>query len=117
MTQPGAETEMCVLRSRLRRNALIMLCSLSEAYPRQLARAIGVDSTRLKWIMYGRPPFYDPDLSLVPLGLAEEVRTDVGRKFVITEKGRRKARQLTSRWTRRRGRNAEAREAGDRLKL
>lgn len=76
---------------------LIMLSSLGEAYPRQLAKAAGLDSTRLRWVLHGHAPHYKPELSLAALGLVRERATDAGRVYECTSKGRRKARSLTAR--------------------
>jgi predicted transcriptional regulator with HTH domain len=91
-------------------NVLVMLASLSEATPRALAQACGIDTQRLRWIMEGHEGVYSEDLALIPLGLAE-IREIRGRKvYAITDAGRRKARQLTARKARR----AIAREANAR---
>lgn len=97
----AAEIELSFRRSQLRRRVLIMLCSLSEATPRALALAAGVDAGRLRQALHGKLPFYRPELSLVVLGLVEVVETANGRVLRITERGRRKARQLTARVARR----------------
>lgn len=77
-----------------------MLSSLTEAYPRQLARAVGVDSQRLRWMMEGHLPEYSPSLSLFALGLAKEEVREGRRLYVITTKGRRKARSIAARMAR-----------------
>jgi predicted transcriptional regulator with HTH domain len=99
----GPDTERCLARSRLRRRAMILLSSLGEAYPRQLAKAVGIDCGRLKELMHGRPPRYSVEDALITAGLAVE-RTDVfqRRYYAITSRGRRKARSLTKRSARRR---------------
>jgi len=43
---------------------------------------------------------YRPELSLIPLGLAEDVPTARGRVFRITVAGRRKARSIAASWKR-----------------
>ena len=102
MHPTGAESELSVQRSRVRRRVLLMLSSLSEAYPSQLARACGLTPTRLAWVLHGRAPYYRPELSLFALGLARERRTPTGRVYEITTKGRKKARSLTARVRRKR---------------
>lgn len=91
--------ELSVRRSRLRSRVLLMLCSLGEAYPSQLAVACGVDARRVRWALEGRLPAYSPALSLVGLGLAEVVAPGArrGRVYRITGAGRRKARSLARR--------------------
>lgn len=96
-----AAWERCIERSRLRRRALILTSSLSEAFPRQLAKALGVDSGRLRALMHGGPPDYAEALGLVTLGLVAQRETPHGSVYTITDLGRRKARQLTARETRR----------------
>lgn len=99
---PGSDAELSLHRSRNRQRVLLMLSSLSEARPRQLARAVGIDCQRLKWMMHGHLPEYSEALSLIGLGLVREERdANGGRRYVITERGRRKARSLTSRGARR----------------
>lgn len=106
-----AEIEMSFRRSRIRLRVLLTLASLSEASPRALAQACGIDATRLRWVMEGYAPFYRPELSMVALGLAERVVTPSSRIWRITNAGRRKARQLTSRLARRAERSAARRAA------
>lgn len=84
-------------RAPKRRHVLIMLASLTEAKPLALANACGVDARRLRQIMHGDWPQYRVELSLIPLGLAEEIGTPNGKVYRITDRGRRKARQLTAR--------------------
>lgn len=83
--------------------SLILLSSLSEAYPNQLARGLNVSASRVRAVMHGRLPGYRPELSLIRLGLAQEILTPNGRVYAITNRGRRKARSLTS--EKRRGAN------------
>ncbi len=98
----GPDTERCLTRSRLRRRALIMLSSLGEAYPRQLAKAIGIDCGRLKDLMHGRPPRYSVEDALITVELAER-KTDAHERhyYAITTRGRRKARSILKRGERR----------------
>ena len=98
---PLAEAELSLRRSRVRTRVLLMLASLRESPPRALAQACGLDPSRLRWAMRGRAPYYREGLSLVALGLAEELATPAGRMYVVPERGRRKARQITSRVARR----------------
>lgn len=86
-----------------------MLASLTEAFPRALAQAVGIDATRLRWVMHGREPYYRTSLALVPLGLVEQRLTRNGVVYAVTERGRRKARQLTARSARRAAARALAR--------
>jgi predicted transcriptional regulator with HTH domain len=98
MPPTPAEFELSLRRAPRRRQVLVMLSSLSEATPRALAQACGIDPQRLRWILYGHPPKYSVELAFVPLGLVEERRTRSGRAYyAITDKGRRKARQITAR--------------------
>lgn len=102
-----AAFERSIVRSRLRGRALMMLSSLSEAFPRQLARAVGVDPSRLVALLEGNDEDYAISLSLVGLGLATIKETPHGRVYAITATGRRKARQIAARDVRReRGRMA-----------
>lgn len=113
MTISPAAYERSTVRSDLRLRALIMLASLGEAFPNQLARALGIPIVRLNAVMFGDPPDYSVLLALLPLGLVEVRDTPHGKVFAITERGRKKARQLTSRWARReevRRRRRDARE-------
>lgn len=92
-----AELELSMRRAPKRREVLIMLASLTEAKPLALAKACGIDARRLLQIMHGDWPQYRTELSLIPLGLAEEIRTPNGKVYRITERGRKKARQLAAR--------------------
>lgn len=96
MDPTGADAELAIRRSRVRMRTLLILSSLSEAYPNQLARACGISASRLYAIMHGRLPGYRPELGLVTLRLAQEILTPNGRIYAITARGRRKARSLTS---------------------
>jgi predicted transcriptional regulator with HTH domain len=92
-----AEFELSMRRSRKRREVLIMLASLTEATPRALAHACGVNEGRLLDLMQGGGQ-HSVELSLLVLGLAEARLTPRGtRIYMITDRGRRKARQLTAR--------------------
>lgn len=104
MEPVSSAAELSVHRSRLRERILLALSSLGEAYLGQLARGTGLPASRVKWCLYGYPPRYRVELALIPLGLAEERQGPVGRHFVITTKGRRKARSIVAR----RARVAEA---------
>lgn len=92
-----ADFELSIRRSRNRRNVLLALASLSLTYRGPLAQAAGVSFSQLMGVLYGSPGTYRPGLALVPLGLAREVPGPNGRAIEITERGRRKARQLTAR--------------------
>lgn len=72
------------------------LASFGRASLAQLAHATGVPPYRVKWMMYGRAPYYAPELALVPLGLASEVGVGRGRVFEITTRGLRKARSVAA---------------------
>lgn len=74
-----------------------MLSSLGEAYPAQLARAVGLPQHKLGWVMEGREPYYSTRFSVVGQGLARVVESSSGRVYQITTRGRRKARSLTRR--------------------
>jgi len=79
-----------------------MLASLTEATPRALAQSCGIDAQRLFGIMFGDGEKYSEELALVKLGLAELIIRDGRRRvYLITDRGRRKARQLTARVARR----------------
>lgn len=95
-----AEIEKSFRRSYLRVAVLMMLNSLSEATPRALAMAVGIDGERLHQIMFGGGSYREA-LALVVLGLVEIVETPNGKIYQITAKGRRKARQLAARNVRR----------------
>lgn len=95
-----AEIEKSFRRSYLRVAVLMMLNSLSEATPRALAMAVGIDGERLHQIMFGGGSYREA-LALVVLGLVEIVETPNGKIYRITAKGRRKARQLAARNVRR----------------
>ena len=88
-------------RSRHRLRLLLAISSLGEAYLNQLAKHTGLSATRVRWLLYGRPPYYREDLSLVGLGLVREVNGARGRSFAITPRGRRKARSVAAAWARR----------------
>lgn len=90
----GSEVERSLSRSRQRMRVLVMLSSVGEAHPGQLARLCSISINRLKWIMFGHHPAYAPELSLISLQLAELVFTPHGRVYRITERGRRKARSV-----------------------
>ena len=75
---------------------LVMLSSVGEAHPGQLARLCAISTNRLKWVVEGHFPEYAPELSLISLCLAELVATPHGRVYRITERGRRKARSVMS---------------------
>lgn len=89
-------TRRSTRRSRKREDALLMLSSLGEAHPRFLARAIDVDTSRLYEIMQGRPPRYKVELSPLAMGLATLEDSPAGRVFRITNRGRKRARQLAA---------------------
>lgn len=95
-----AEIEKAFRRSYLRVAVLMMLNSLSEATPRALAMAVGIDGKRLHEIMFGGGS-YAEGLALVGLGLVEVVETPNGKVYRVTPKGRRKSRQLAARNVRR----------------
>ena len=99
----GCDVRLSLARSSGRRRALIMLCSLGQAYPRQLARFAHVPSERIRGILEGAPPKYSGTLSLVRLGLAAVIDDRRGHYYVITNRGRRYARRLTARGRGRRG--------------
>lgn len=107
MHRSPAELELALRKSPKRRDVLLMLASLSEATPRALAAACGMDAGRLKMIMEGRPPYYAVERSWIPLGCAEVRLTPNGRVYCITERGRKKARQISARSVR----NAAAKRA------
>lgn len=92
-----ADFELSIRRARNRRNVLVTLASLSLTYRGPLAQAAGVSHSQLMGILYGSPGTYRTELALVPLGLAREVPGPNGVAIEITERGRRKARQLTAR--------------------
>src|SRR5438067_9520926 len=77
----GSEVERSVARSRHRMRVLVMLSSVGEAHPGQLARLCGLSTTRIKWIMGGHWPQYSPELSLISLNLADLVHTPHGRVY------------------------------------
>lgn len=90
------------VRSDLRDRALMMVASLGEAYPNQLAKALRIGTYRLHSVLHGRPrDGYSEPLALVRLGLVEIRQTPIGPAYGITARGLRKARQLTARRARR----------------
>ncbi len=93
----GGVCERSLRRSRIRRGVLISLCSLGEAFIGQLAGALAVDRKYVRAALLGHEPKFSTEFSLVALGLAEAIETPAGRVFRITPRGRRKARQWTSR--------------------
>lgn len=98
-------------RSPRRRQVLLMLASLTEATPTALAKACGIDATRLKWIMFGKWPYYSTDTAPIPMGLAVLDETNARRKiYRITARRRKKARQLTARSVRKAVARRAARE-------
>ncbi len=99
-TPTWAEIEKSFRRSYLRVAVLMMVNSLSETTPRALAMAVGIDGGRLHQIMFGGGS-YSETLALIALGLVEVRETPNGRVYVITQRGRRKARQLAARNVRR----------------
>lgn len=90
------ETVQSMKRSRHRVRILLLIASWGEAYLGELSRATGLPRTRVKWILHGRAPYYDPALSLVPLGLVRELHGRRGRAFAITPLGLRKARSIAA---------------------
>lgn len=91
------ETWRSFQRSRYRRELLLTMSSLGEAYLGQLARMLGIRPSRVLALLYGRPPNYRVDLGIIPLGLVREKATvRGGRAWEITSRGRRKARSMTS---------------------
>ena len=107
MDPSPAAHERSVVRSSLRDRALILTASLGEASPNQLAKALGTHVSRLRSLMHGDPADgYSVELALIELGLVEARETRLGEVYAITTKGRRKARQLTSRRARRARRRA-----------
>lgn len=98
-------------RSRRRRQVFLMLASLTESTPTALAKACGIDATRLKWIMFGKWPYYAEETAPIPMGLAVLLETTSGRKiYRITPRGMKKARQLTARVVRKAVARRAARE-------
>lgn len=93
-----AAAERSIRRSRHRQRLLMLLASMREAYAGQLARALGVHSSRIRWMLHGRLPYYQPSLGLCALGLVEETNDGRGRLYVITRRGERKARSLAKRY-------------------
>jgi predicted transcriptional regulator with HTH domain len=96
-----AAYERSIERSYLRLRVLLMLASLTEAFPRQLASACNIDCWRLNGILFGDGEDYSEDLALVRLGLVEEELTPLGRVYRITRPGARKARRMAARARRR----------------
>jgi predicted transcriptional regulator with HTH domain len=102
---------MSTRRAKNRERLLILLSSWGEAHSNRLAISLGVPASRIKWMMHGKRPHYSPELSLVELGLAQDVPTSRARVYRITDLGRRKARSITSSWVRAREREAILRAA------
>ncbi|GEM_PF-5917842 len=96
-----AEVELAFLRSGHRKRSVMMLSSLGEASPGQLARSLGLPCTRQRWIMEGDGRYYSKDLAPVQLGLATLIEAPRRRKYVITPLGRKMARRFTAREARR----------------
>ena len=93
------EFDRSLNRARNRRRVLLSLSSLGEASVGQLARHTGIPWTRVKWILFGHPPSYSRELSLVGVGMAA-VKPGRGVGVEITSRGRRKARSVARRWAR-----------------
>jgi predicted transcriptional regulator with HTH domain len=110
-----AAYERCLERSYLRRRALTMAVSLGESFPRQLAKAVGVDCWRLAALLHGDGKDYAEDLGLVSVGLLQIRQTPHGRVIFATAAGVRKARQVSAREIRREDARRARREARDRL--
>ena len=92
-----AESRTSTTRSRLRLRLLLTLSSLGEGTLGQLSHATGIPPYRVKCILYGKLPAWSPERALIPCGLAREVATTHrGRKFEVTNEGRRLARSITS---------------------
>lgn len=99
--QPNfADFEQSIRRAPARARVLLMMASLSISYPTALAKAASVDHTQLMGILYGAPPKYSEKRALVVLRLVAEIWGPNGRAFEITERGRRKARQIAARGVR-----------------
>lgn len=97
------ETWKSCISSRHRERVLLMFSSLSEGYIGQVAKLLGLRPHVVKWALYGRAPYYAPELSLIALGLVRERSSGRGRAFEITPLGRRKARSIVAarnRWAR-----------------
>lgn len=94
------EFDVSLLRSPHRRRLLMALSSLGEASIGQLGRHTGLSWTRVKWLLYGHPPYYSVELSLVGAGMAIAIAGRRRRAVAITVRGRRKARSIASKWTR-----------------
>src|SRR5688572_25482165 len=92
-----AAYERSLERSYLRLRVLLMLASLGEAFPRQLASACNIDAWRLNAVLFGDGEDYSRDLALVPLGLIEVVASPHGKLYRITRAGARKARRMAAR--------------------
>lgn len=91
--------DQSLARSPNRRRVLMALSSLGEASVGQLSRHTGVSWTRVKWILFGHPPYYSKELSLVGVGMAM-VKPGRGLAVEITTRGRRKSRSVARRWAR-----------------
>ncbi len=103
------ETWRSFRRSRYRRELLLTISSLGEAYLGQLSRILGIRPSRVLALLYGKPPGYRVELAAIPLGLVrEKVTVRGGRAWEITPRGRRKARSMTSGRVRGRARKAPA---------
>lgn len=101
-------------RSTKREQVVVMLSSLGGSTRRAPAQACGVSTSRLAEILYGGTPSYSKERAPITLGLVDDITTDSGRSILrITERGRRKARQLTSRKVRRAAARRVARELRD----
>lgn len=100
MSEPHAAYERSIERSYLRLRVLLMLASLGEAFPRQLAKSCNIDCWRLDQVLFGGGD-YSVDLALVRLGLIEVVTSPHGKLYRITRAGARKARRLAARQARR----------------
>lgn len=72
-------------------------------FPTELARISHVDPTRLKEIVFGRPPRYSVERSPAALGLITTAETPDGMLYVITPRGLDEARRLRRAGPHRRG--------------
>lgn len=89
------------LKSAHRRRLLVFVASAGETYVGEMARHLRVSKGLVKMLLFGRPPYYSEELSLVRLGLLRPIYRSDRPGYEITPLGRRKARSLAASMRRR----------------
>lgn len=78
----------CFRKSDLKARIVLALSPDHDLYPALIAEETRSDCTSVLWALYGKPPYYSIERSLVGLGLVAERTRPLGSTFRLTERGR-----------------------------